>query len=979
MGINRHCCLFVSIPAFFLSLSLVVLSVGCGGVGSPTNASSGKTLTSVSVSPTTASISTGSTEQFKATATYSDGSTADVTSSATWAAKSQSVASVNTGGLAKGVAPGSTTVTATFSGMSGSATLSVAPTLTSITVSPSTANINVGATQQFSALATYSDGSTANVSSTVTWTSATASVATISSSGLATAVATGSSVITAAMGGISGTSSLTVAPPITAIAIAPATAGTYVGDTDQFTATATYSNGTTGNVTTTATWTSATTSVATISAGGLATGVAAGTSAITAAIGGVTSAAVTLTVQAKTVTSIAVTPVTASTYTTDTQQFSAMATYNDGSTASVTTTATWTTTPSTVASVSASGLATGVAAGTTTVTAAVGTITGTATLTVQTKALTSITVSPTNPSVAEDGTLQFGATGTYNDGSTGNVTSSVTWSASAGTITSAGLYTAPASSGTQTITATSPTNSAITASATVTVANAPQGAVLTYHNDDARDGAYTQEVTLMPSNVNSTTFGKLFSYPVDGQIYAQPLFMPQVSIAGGTHDVVYVVTQNNSVYAFDATGTQTTPFWFVNLGPFVTKDDTSGVNPNVGILSTPVIDPASNTLYVVAEEGGTNPPQSPFFLYALDLTTGVKKFGGGVNVNGSVTGTEGGTTNHTITLGTDCYQRMALALDPVTNAIYIPFGSCTHGWILAYDKTSLAQTAIFNDTPDDNGGGGLWSSGGAAAIDDTTGNLYLMSGVDQGDDIASGNSISTGYNDAFIRMDPTDLSVLDYFIPDDNPTLAANDVDLGSGSNVLVPSNASTTPHETIGGGKDGNIFVVNRDNMGGYNFVSQINNVIQTVHTGTQEYNNIFSTPVYWNGSIYFHCSHDALRAFSWNATTGLMSTTPTSVATPTYTQHGATASLSANGNYNGIIWDTDNTAYNQNDPSSSGPLVLHAYDATNVATELYNSSQAGSRDTAGLALKFTVPTIAGGRVFVPTGNELDVYGLLP
>jgi hypothetical protein len=228
-------------------------------------------------------------------------------------------------------------------------------------------------------------------------------------------------------------------------------------------------------------------------------------------------------------------------------------------------------------------------------------------------------------------------------------------------------------------------------------------------------------------------------------------------------------------------------------------------------------------------------------------------------------------------------------------------------------------------------------------------------------------------------MDPADLSVLDYFIPDDNPTLAASDVDLGSGSNVLVPDNASTTPHETIGGGKDGNIFVVNRDNMGGYNFVAQINNVIQTVHTGTQEYNNIFSTPVYWNGSIYLHCSHDALRAFSWNATTGLMSTTPTSVATPTYTQHGATASLSANGNFNGIIWDTDNTAYDQTDPSSSGPLVLHAYDATNVATELYNSSQAGSRDTAGLALKFTVPTIAGGRVFVPTGNELDVYGLLP
>jgi hypothetical protein len=156
-------------------------------------------------------------------------------------------------------------------------------------------------------------------------------------------------------------------------------------------------------------------------------------------------------------------------------------------------------------------------------------------------------------------------------------------------------------------------------------------------------------------------------------------------------------------------------------------------------------------------------------------------------------------------------------------------------------------------------------------------------------------------------------------------------------------------------------------------------NSVIQTVHTGTQQYNNIFSTPVYWNGSIYVHCNQDVLRAYSWSASTGLMSPQPTSSATAVYSMHGATASVSANGTANGIIWDTDNSNYNENDPSLSGPLVLHAYDATNVATELYNSSQAGTRDTSGLALKFTVPSIAGGRVFVPTASELDVYGLLP
>jgi hypothetical protein len=289
--------------------------------------------------------------------------------------------------------------------------------------------------------------------------------------------------------------------------------------------------------------------------------------------------------------------------------------------------------------------------------------------------------------------------------------------------------------------------------------------------------------------------------------------------------------------------------------------------------------------------------------------------------------------------------------------------------VASYDKTTLQQTAIFNDTPDDNGGGGLWSSGGAPAIDDTTGDLYLMSGVDAGD------QITTGYDDSFLRLNPADLSVLDYFTPDDNLTLEMNDADLGSGSNILLPGSSSY-PHETVGGGKDGNIFVVNRDHMGSFD---STNNVIQTVHTGTRQYNNIFSTPVYWNGSIYFHCNDDVLRAFSWSTSTGLMSTQPTSSATAVYGMHGATASLSANGTMNGIIWDIDNSNYNENSPPLSGAAVLHAYDATNVATELYNSSQAGSRDTAGLALKLTVPTIAGGRVFVPTSSELDVYGLLP
>ncbi len=623
-----------------------------------------------------------------------------------------------------------------------------------------------------------------------------------------------------------------------------------------------------------------------------------------------------------------------------------------------------------VATVSSSGLATGVAAGSTTITASLSGFSGSAMLTVQTKSLTSIAVAPANANVAEGGTLQFGATGTYNDGSTANVTATVTWSvdsinggnSTVGTI-AAGVYTAPSSAGTHTIAATSTTNASVTGSVTVTVVSSAQGAVLTYHNDDTRDGAYTQEVTLTPANVNSTQFGKLFSYPVDGQIYAQPLYLPQLSISGGTHDVVYVATQNNSVYAFDATGTQTTPFWQVNLGAPVYKGEQYGVNPYVGILATPVIDPTTNTIYVVAETTGTS---GPFYLHALDVTTGHEKSNSPVAISATFNGD---------TLEPSCYQRMGLALNPVSNSVYVAFGTCSHGWLLAYDKTSLAQTGVFDDT-NGGAGGGLWSSGEAPAIDDTTGDVYLITGVDSGDQVWITGSTEVGYNDSFVRLNPTNLSVLDYFSPDDNYTLAVDDADLGAGGNILVPGSTSY-PHETIGGGKDGNIFVVNRDNMGGFN--DGTNNVIQTVPTGAPVQNdNIFSTPVYWNGSVYYHCNDDVLRAYSWSASSGLLSTAPTSVGSVSYGTHGATASVSANGTLNGIIWDTDNSQYDNTDPTSSGPLVLHAYDASNVATELYNSSQAGTRDTAGLALKFTVPTIAGGRVFVPTANELDVYGLL-
>jgi hypothetical protein len=580
----------------------------------------------------------------------------------------------------------------------------------------------------------------------------------------------------------------------------------------------------------------------------------------------------------------------------------------------------------------------------------------------------SFAISPSAAAIPPGGTQQFTATiqGISNTSVTWSVDGIAGGNSSVGTVSTGGLYTAPDAIGAHNVTAASVAYPSDTVDGRVTVINVAQSAVLTYHNDDARDGAYLEEVTLTPANVNPNQFGKLISYPVDGQIYGQPLYMPQLNINGGTHDVVFVATQNNSVYAFDAdaiSGSGTT-FWQVNFGTPESAYDEYGPWPVVGILSTPVIDSTTNTIYIVTHVGNASPE---YWLHALDVTTGKDK----VSPVG-ITGSSGSDS-----LGHGCYQRMGLALDPVTNWIYVPFGSCPSGWLFAYDKTTLQQEAVFDVTPG-GGGGGLWGSGAAPAIDDSTGDLYLMSGTDAGDQQWITAQSMVGYNDSFLRMNANDLSVLDYFAPDDNAYLATNDADLGSGGNVLVPGSASF-PHELLGGGKDGNVFVINRDSMGGYNDTS--NNVLETIHTGTTQFDNIYSTPVYWNGMVYLHCNDDVLSAFSWNAGANggqQLSSNPVATGHASFGQHGATASLSANGTNNGIVWDIDNSGYNNTNPSASGAAVLHAYDASNIANELYNSADAGSRDQAGQALKLTVPTIANGRVFVPTASELDIYGLL-
>lgn len=492
--------------------------------------------------------------------------------------------------------------------------------------------------------------------------------------------------------------------------------------------------------------------------------------------------------------------------------------------------------------------------------------------------------------------------------------------------------------------------------------------VLTYHNDGQRTGLNASETILTPANVNASSFGKVFSYSVDGQIYAQPLIVPGLSnIAGGTHNVVLVATEHNSVYAFDADGLSPNALWQKNLGPSVPSHQVEGVSPEKGITGTPVIDGATQTLYVVAE---TLP--GVYKLHALDLHDGSEKFGGPAQVTATVAGTGFDSVNGNITLEPTCLQRPGLAL--VNGVVFIAFGGCPHGWLLGYDAASLRQVSKINTTPN-GGGGALWMSGGAPATDGL-GNLYVMTGVDFGDP-------APGFNDAFLKLRASDLSVLDSFTPSNEGFLRSNDADLGSGAPMLLPDNSSAHPHELVGGGKDGRVFVLDRDHMGGFKPPTNpacdntpappasCDNAVQTIpNIGNAEFDNIFDTPAYFNGLVYFHPQTSTLQAFQYS--NGTLSRVAS--AAITFGAHGATPSISANGNSDGIVWELQVDAW-----STKGPAVLRAAKAENIAIELYNSRQAANgRDTAGPAVKFTTPTVANGRVYVGTGNQLDVYGLL-
>jgi hypothetical protein len=518
--------------------------------------------------------------------------------------------------------------------------------------------------------------------------------------------------------------------------------------------------------------------------------------------------------------------------------------------------------------------------------------------------------------------------------------------------------------------------------------------VLQYHNDLASTGQNLNETILTTSNVNSGSFGKLFSTAVDGQVYAQPLFLSGVSIAGGTHNVVFAATEHDTVYALDAdSGAVLWQKNYLQAGERTrTSNDvgTTDITPQIGITGTPVIDSASGTIYFVTKATtaptGTNASTSNTVqrLHAVDVATGNEKFGGPVVIQASVNGTGSGNDGHGH-VPFDALrnnQRMGLILSG--GVIYITWASHGdngpyHGWVIGYNASTLQQIAAFNDTP--NGvNGGIWESGGAVSAD-SSGNLYLTTGNGTFDTTlnSSGMPNQHDFGDSVLKLavDPTStptnqngngwgLKVADYFTPFNQATLEANDADLGSGGILILPDSAGSTAHRhlMVIAGKEGKIYLIDRDNMG--HFDPNTDHVVQEVPGAL---NAELGNPAFFNGDLYYATpgfGTDVAKEFS--IANGALSTAPVSRSNDTFSWRGGTTSVSANGTSNGIVWALD-----------GGSNQLRAYSAANLGTELYTSAQAANnRDQLGSVVKFTVPTVSNGHVYVGVNGALVGYGLL-
>jgi hypothetical protein len=508
-------------------------------------------------------------------------------------------------------------------------------------------------------------------------------------------------------------------------------------------------------------------------------------------------------------------------------------------------------------------------------------------------------------------------------------------------------------------------------------AASPATSVLTYHNDNARTGQNQGETVLTPATIDATQFGKTFSQPIDGFAYAEPLYLPRVTVpSGGTHNLVYVVTEHDSVYAFDG-DTKQTPVWqvsFLSAGvttvPPADTGETEDLVPEIGITSTPVIDAASGTLYVVAKTKEPG-PEYVYRLHALDVATGAEKLGGPVVVTATTPGTGADNAGGVQTFDSlHDLQRPALLLS--RGVVYIAFGDHGdhfnwHGWVLGYDASTLARKYVYCTTPDANEGS-IWQSGGGIAAD-SAGNLYVETGNGDFDGQDGGRDFSM----SVLKLSAS-ATVVDWFTPHDYAALSGADIDLGSAGPLVLPDQSGPHAHLVIGTGKPGKVYLLDGDNMGHFRAAddSQIVQTLSVKPNTSGITSGIFATPVYWNGRVYVAAVDDSLKTFSLNA--GVLSASAVSQSSDVFSYPGASLSVSSNGSSAGIVWAVEGDGY-----TPSGPAILHAYDATDLTKHLYDSTQAaGGRDTAGAAVKFAVPAVVNVHVYVGTQTELDVYGSL-
>jgi hypothetical protein len=505
-------------------------------------------------------------------------------------------------------------------------------------------------------------------------------------------------------------------------------------------------------------------------------------------------------------------------------------------------------------------------------------------------------------------------------------------------------------------------------------AGSGQVSVTTYRNDATRSGLNSREVILTPSNVNAATFGKLFALAVDGEVYAQPLYISRLNISGkGIHNVVFVATEHNSVYAFDADstgGSKGDALWHTNLTDVAAGERTilvsdvwgcPSISPELGITGTPVIDASTGTLYVVAStiQSGTFIHR----LHGLDVSTGAERPGSPVVIDGAVAGTGDGFSQLTVPFRSYLYKNRAglLLLNGVVYTAWTSFcdSGSYHGWLIGYEAADLHQISIYNDSPNAFAGS-LWM-GGAAPAADGEGNIYVISGNGQFDGDTNGSDLG----DSFIKLSSTGgLAMADYFTPFNQDSLNRGDIDLGSSGPLLLPDDAGSGshPHLLVGAGKEGRIYLLDRDQLGGFH-AGDDRQIVQSIAGATGA---VYGGAAYFNHTLYFAPAGDSLKAFG--LANGNLTAAPVSQSAQQFGGLGAAPTVSANGEANGIVWVVE----------ASAGGTLHAYDASNVAQELYNSQTNRDRDAPGPFVKFSAALVANGKVYVGTGNSLAVFGLL-